>query len=207
MKIKDKILKILAKEPNLTSGEVAKRFGFSHKYEKAEYNRIRIQARRYCKQNSSSGNPNNSKKAVEKFVKEKRKEKIVPQKTIEELIDGDVKMLRAKAESNEYKRRYYAVIKKLEEADLRFDALIQIKEQVQIKEIEPILSQIHKHEAVPIIALSDWHFEEKVEARTINNLNEYNLDIASKRWVKCIQNSLKLVHKERHSTDIEQVIV
>ena len=72
-----------------------------------------------------------------------------------------------------------------------------------IEFIEPVLSSSKK--ACPIIQLSDWHFEERVDAATINDLNEYNLEIAAERWVACIQNNLKLVHKERHSSDIKQI--
>jgi len=128
-------------------------------------------------------------------------------KPVEEIIKDDLKLIRIKAEHSEFKRKYEASLKELEMANLRFDALVQIKEEVQINEIEPLLSQHDKHEGVPIISLSDWHFEEKVEAHTINGLNEYNLEIAAERWSKCIQNSLKLVAKERHTTDIEQIVI
>ena len=128
-------------------------------------------------------------------------------KPVEDIIKDDLKLIRIKAEHSEFKRKYEASLKELEMANLRFDALVQIKEEVQINEIEPLLSQHDKHEGVPIISLSDWHFEEKVEAHTINGLNEYNLEIAAERWSKCIQNSLKLVAKERHTTDIEQIVI
>lgn len=74
MKLKDQILAILKKEPNLTAGEVANRFGYTYKDNPKEYDRLRASARKYCKKVSSSEKPNNPQKTVEAFLKEKRKE-------------------------------------------------------------------------------------------------------------------------------------
>ena len=127
-------------------------------------------------------------------------------KTIEERVSIDINKSQESAKVREYKDKYSYVLKKLEESEKRFDALIGVKEPVDLVHIEPIVSQ-SKSEACPVIMLSDWHFEERIDPLTINGLNEYNLDIAAHRWNKCIQNSGKLIHKERHSSDIKQVII
>ena len=128
------------------------------------------------------------------------------QRTIEERVSIDINKAHESAKVREYKDKYSYVLKKLEESEKRFDALIGVKEPVDMVHIEPIVSQ-SKSEACPVIMLSDWHFEERIDPLTINGLNEYNLDIAAHRWNKCIQNSGKLIHKERHSSDIKQVII
>jgi hypothetical protein len=198
MKLKDQILLVLATEPNLTSGEVANRLGFTFKENFKDYERVRASARKYC--NEGKKNP---QKQVEKFVKEIKKEVEIP---IQDKIKLDFVSIKEGAKVRELKQKYNYVLKELEEANLRFDTLVGIKESAPIHTIEPLLSG-NKHEAVPVIMLSDWHFEERVDADTINNLNEYNLQIAEKRWFKCIQNSLKLVYKERLSSDIKQIVV
>ena len=76
MKVKDQILGLLKKEPNLTSGEVANRFGYTFKDNPKDYDRIRVSAKKYCKNVSSSAKTNSSKKTVETFLKKKRKEEI-----------------------------------------------------------------------------------------------------------------------------------
>ena len=98
------------------------------------------------------------------------------------------------------------LVKELEDNEKRFDALLNLKEPVPITEIE-FLKINKKEDAVALVMLSDWHFEEKVEARTINGLNEYNLDVARQRFAKCVTNSLKLVSKERASSEIRTLVL
>jgi len=121
-----------------------------------------------------------------------------------ELILGDLKKRKETAKYKELEAKYDYLLKEWELSEKRFDTLLNIKEQVEIGEILPIASN-DKHEAVPIISLSDWHFEERVDSNTVNGMNKYNLEVAAIRWNKCIQNSLKLVHKERQSSEINQL--
>lgn len=127
-----------------------------------------------------------------------------PPPTVAETVFADLAGRKDKARLRELQNKYNHLLEQYDISEKRVDALLNIKEPVAIEFIEPVLSS-SKKEACPIIQLSDWHFEERVDAATINDLNEYNLEIAAERWVACIQNSLKLVHKERHSSDIKQI--
>lgn len=129
-----------------------------------------------------------------------------PEKTDQQLVLADINKVRENSKVKELERKYAYLLGQFEESEKRFETLIGIKEQISISVIEPVFAK-DKHEAVPIIQLSDWHFEERVDSHTINGLNEYNLDIAAFRWDKCIQNSMKLVHKERQSSDIGQLVL
>ena len=133
-----------------------------------------------------------------------KEEKAAP--TIEQRITFDMNKAAESAKVREYKEKYGYALKMWQEAEKRFDALIGVKDVVDTYTIDPI-SSTKSEEACPIIMLSDWHFEERIDLDTINDLNEYNLDIAAHRWNRCIQNSLKLVHKERFSSEIKQCIV
>jgi len=62
-------------------------------------------------------------------------------------------------------------------------------------------------EATAVIAMNDWHVEEKVEAKSVNNLNEYNLDVASGRIRRAFQNSLKLLDSERSISKINDAVL
>lgn len=135
-----------------------------------------------------------------------RKKNKSKEPTIEQRISFDLNKAAENAKVREYRDKYSYALKMWQEADKRFDALVSVKQPVDTYEIEPTTINA-KEEACPIIMLSDWHFEERIDLDTINNLNEYNLDIAAHRWNKCIQNSLKLVHKERFSSDIRQAIL
>ena len=133
----------------------------------------------------------------------KKKEK---SKTITERINFDISKIQESAKYRELKDKYNFLLRQYEEGEKRFDALVNIKNEVDIHHIEPSTHK-SKSDACPIIMLSDWHFEERIDPDTINGLNEYNLEIATTRWNKCIQNSLKLVLKERHTSEINDVII
>jgi hypothetical protein len=128
------------------------------------------------------------------------------QPTITEKINFDISKIQESAKYRELKDKYNFLLNQYEESEKRFDALVNIKSQTDVYEILPS-AKSNPNEACPIIMLSDWHFEEQVDPQTINGLNEYNLDIAARRWNKCIQNSLKLVQKERHTSEINQIII
>jgi hypothetical protein len=128
------------------------------------------------------------------------------EQTPKEILLGDLSKRKDSAKVKELERRYNYLLQEYDLSEKRFDTLLNIKEPLTIGSIEPIAAS-HKNEAVPVISLSDWHFEERVEAHTINGLNEYNLEVAAYRWNKCIQNSLKLVHKERQSSTINQAVI
>lgn len=64
-----------------------------------------------------------------------------------------------------------------------------------------------KNEATAVICLSDLHLEESVDPNTVNGLNEYNPQIAEKRFKKLIENALKLTNLQANSVNIKDVII
>jgi hypothetical protein len=129
-----------------------------------------------------------------------------PEPTVEELVQIDLQSNNEGRKYRELKKKYDWVIKDNEEWQKRFEVALAIKEPVPILRIEP-LAEGTKDEATAMVALSDWHFEERVDSHKINGLNEYNLDIARARWNKCIQNSLRLVAKERYTSNVNHLLL
>lgn len=127
-------------------------------------------------------------------------------KPIEEKIQEDILAMRQKAKEKEIQKKYEAVLRINEELQERYDAALQITEKV-----EPfsIISSNHKKkdEATAIVMFSDWHIEERVDAATINGINEYSPKIAEKRANAVISNSLKLINKEREHSDIDTLVL
>ena len=128
------------------------------------------------------------------------------EKTDTEQMLEDLAVRRLRAELKESKKRYDKLLEHYEDSEKRFDTLLGIKEPLDIQQIEYVES-LEIIEAIPVIGLSDWHFEERVDSATINGLNDYNPTIATTRWTKCIQNSLKLIHKERNNVNINECIL
>jgi len=67
--------------------------------------------------------------------------------------------------------------------------------------------ELDESEAAAFAIASDWHVEETVEGKSINNLNEFNLDIAEERINRFFRAILRLTEIERHGTKIDQLVV
>jgi len=63
------------------------------------------------------------------------------------------------------------------------------------------------HESAAVAVLSDWHVEEKVDPKTVNDLNEFNLGIAEKRIEKATKAILRLTEIERGGRDIPILVL
>jgi hypothetical protein len=131
-------------------------------------------------------------------------EKEAPSPT--EVIREDIAKRAAQAKVRELESKYKALLDEFVESEKRFDTLVGIKEPISYGKID-FNESLGGHQGVALVQLSDWHFEERVDAHTINGMNEYNLDIAAVRWTKCIQNILKLVNKERATVKIETLLL
>lgn len=125
---------------------------------------------------------------------------------VEEAIKEDLAAMRQKAREKEMKAKYDALLRINEELQARYDAVLQITERVNTPTVIP--SKKHKREeATAIVAFSDWHVEERVDANTINGMNEYNPKIAKARAEAVVANSVKLINKERNHSDIDTLVL
>lgn len=124
-----------------------------------------------------------------------------------ELIFNDRMLNREKAIARQAEAKYKHLLKEYEVLEQRCDFLLAIKEGDEIPSIERPKENDNKNHATPVILLSDWHFEETVDPQTINDLNEYNLEIAQKRWSRCIQNSQRLVNIDRNHSQIDNLVL
>jgi hypothetical protein len=64
-----------------------------------------------------------------------------------------------------------------------------------------------KSETTAILTLSDWHAEETVDPRKVNNLNEFNLKILDRRVKNTFKNAMILINLWRKLTKIENLII
>ena len=62
-------------------------------------------------------------------------------------------------------------------------------------------------EATFVAVASDWHVEETVEGKTINGLNEFNLDIAGQRINRFWQSIVRMAEIQRHGAKIERLVL
>jgi hypothetical protein len=62
-------------------------------------------------------------------------------------------------------------------------------------------------ESAMVIVWSDWHWEERVLLSQVSNKNEYNLDIAQKRFLNLLQGSLSWYKIQSRDTTIKTIIL
>jgi hypothetical protein len=95
--------------------------------------------------------------------------------------------------------------KDLEHAEHRVDFIRALDDPSPV----PIVRKDHKPHgtATAILVLSDWHVEEEVDPSTVNGLNEFNLDIASKRIRKTFRHAVRLIEAERQMSNVKDLVV
>ena len=64
-----------------------------------------------------------------------------------------------------------------------------------------------KSESTLFLVASDWHIEERVNPKTVNYLNEFNLQIAEQRVDALWNNSVKLLEIFERDTEIKDIVV
>ena len=92
----------------------------------------------------------------------------------------DRKEFRLKNKLRELRRLHNYTLKSLDMAEGRFETLVNIKDEGDSFDYE-YEELKKKNPVIPLILLSDWHIEEKVDPSTVSGLNEFNPDIAKSR--------------------------
>lgn len=111
----------------------------------------------------------------------------------------------ARDEAKLYKAKYNYVSRELKNVVKQSKILSAIDMPIAACHIKPI--KHGKGDAAAIVVLSDFHVEEYVDPTTINNLNSYNLDIATQRIECMFQNALRMIDVSRHLTSIDTLVI
>lgn len=122
-------------------------------------------------------------------------------------IYDDLMERKFKAKIKDLDKRYKNLLKKYEHLESKYDELLYVKENEKINSIKPKYKSKEKEEAVAVIQYSDWHVEETVEQEKVNGLNKFNIEIAENRIEKLVNNTLKLINKERNEVKINELVL
>jgi hypothetical protein len=122
-------------------------------------------------------------------------------------IERDSTAKAHKAEVDDLKnqiKRYKETVAELED-QIGFVSAIQNKRPVN--SVYNYDRTAKGHESAAVAVLSDWHVEEKVDPKTVSELNEFNLSIAEKRIEKATKAILRLTDIERGGRDIPVLVL
>ena len=87
----------------------------------------------------------------------------------------------------------------------KLEAMQVLKANIQSYAIAP--STRKPSESTAIAIWSDWHIEERVEAETVNGMNEFTLEIAKKRTEKLFRKCVDFVRMYQQDTTIKEMII
>lgn len=145
---------------------------------------------------------------VDEKVARKPLETPAPEISPKDIIDLEKRVARISEESRVDKAKIHYLQTQLTTANKTIDVLSAFSTtklpRVPVS-IKPSLKS--KNEATAVICLSDLHLEENVDPRTVNGLNEFNPQIAEKRFKAVIENALKLTLSQAKDIEISQVII
>lgn len=132
----------------------------------------------------------------------------VPTISPKDILELEKRLSRISEENRVDKAKIHYLQNQLASSNRTIDILTAFSKAKVPRVIEGI-KPVHKgkNEATAVICLSDLHLEENVDPRTVNGLNEFNPEIAEKRFKTVIRNALKLTQSQGKEIDISQVII
>jgi hypothetical protein len=122
-------------------------------------------------------------------------------------LAADAEIARLRSEVANFKSRYKAALGQIDRERERADAIAGLA-GLKSKPAKPgRLTKSVKGAATVIVALSDWHVEERVDGATVNFLNQFDLDVADKRIAELSERFAVLLEHARQLVKVPRVVV
>lgn len=121
-----------------------------------------------------------------------------------EQVKEDIASLSLKESKRETDKKYKFLIKENDRLRKERDAVKQIAtvETYSIKATNP-----KESESTAVVLASDWHVEERVDPKTINHLNKFNLDIATERAEMFFRNTVRMLDIYGKESKINKLVL
>lgn len=123
-------------------------------------------------------------------------------------LAADAELARLRSELATTRTKYRAALAQIDKERERADSL------ASLQGIKPVPLTTNgkgrkrtKHAATAVLMLSDVHCEEQVLPETVNNENEYSLDVCQLRLAELEERFLECLQHERNQADIDRVLV
>ena len=123
-------------------------------------------------------------------------------------LQADAELARLRAEVAGLRTKYKAALAQMDRERERADSF------TALQGVTPVAlpkSGRHKkrarHQATAVLMLSDIHCEERVLPETVNNENDYSLDVCQLRLAELEERFLDCLAHERHQADVDRVLI
>lgn len=132
-----------------------------------------------------------------------------PLLSAEQEIGLDSKLKTVAREKRDLQKKYEELLKLFEDQSGQINTIESFGKNIDLIQHEKIkiISDGKPSESVAVILCSDLHYEETVDPRTVDGLNEYNIKTAKERFHKVFQNGLKLIEMSRSKSNIKKLVL
>jgi hypothetical protein len=152
------------------------------------------------------------------FYTEKTLEEIFPsiaqhnKRVTEQSVEEDRKLKKVKSERDTYKKKYDQLMKENKDLQERQDLLDDVEKKFDVEKVTrsiPVTPRNSKRmdRATAFMIASDWHIEERVDPKTINGLNEYDLNISEARSREFFKNGVNLLNNMSTFHQIDTLVL
>lgn len=149
------------------------------------------------------------RKKISRFIKNQNLKTEVKEKVIdiEKTIEEDKRLISIKKDHSSLNQKYILAVDKIN----KLENLLDFKKVVDTETIKTINFNTKNkkssiNEGIAITLFSDIHFEERVDKKSINGLNEFTPEIAEQRCKNYFKNLRKQIEKERRDIEINDLI-
>lgn len=122
-------------------------------------------------------------------------------------VTEDAKIEKLKAEIAELRKKYKTALGVIAGAEQAREAVESLGNISACKLPASKPRSKKKPEASVILAMSDWHVEERVFPDEVRGLNEYTLEIADKRIAAVVDGAERLIEHEKGITNIRRIVL
>lgn len=126
--------------------------------------------------------------------------------TSEELLALQLENRRLRAKARDAEAGQERMLGEIERLTEQLDVALSITEIGQAVGILPG-GENEQSTAVPVLLCSDWHCGAVVRPESVNDLNEYNLEIFHERSQALFRNALKVVNMVRSTSAVREMVV
>ncbi len=124
-------------------------------------------------------------------------------------IGLDSKLKKTVVEKRALKKKYDELLELTERQSSQLNSIELFSKNINLIKHEKIkvVADGKPSESTAVILCSDLHYEEVVDPRTVDGLNEYNPEIAKKRFKNIFRNGLKLIDMTRSKSNIRKLVL
>lgn len=122
------------------------------------------------------------------------------------LLEVEVSDLKAKLAKANQKTKWTQSL--LRDAERKLAAVLGVKDAIVGHAPKHVrVKQSRGSESAAVLVASDWHIEERVDPKTVDGVNEYNLEISEARVEKFFQNGLSMLEMCRTRGSIDTLVL